>query len=80
MTSTASNIEISDISSNVGSISSSGLSASTSSNVPKSENVTSEKSSIETSSTVIKPPMKLTDSQQDLFSNINQAFELVTNV
>jgi hypothetical protein len=24
--------------------------------------------------------MKLTDSQQDLFSNINQAFELVTNV
>ena len=80
MTSTASNIEISDISSNVGSISSSGLSASTSSNVPKSENVTSEKSSIETSSTVIKPPMKLTDSQQDLFSNMNQAFELVTSV
>ena len=80
ITSTSSNIEISDISSNVGSISSSELSASTSSDIPKSENVTSEKSSIETSSTVVKPPMKLTGSQQDLFSNMNQAFELVTSV
>lgn len=80
MTSTASNFEMSDVNFNVGSISSSGLSASTSSDVPKSEKVTSEKSSIETSSTVVKPPMKLTGSQQDLFSNMNQAFELVTSV
>ncbi|XP_052088292.1 uncharacterized protein LOC127725396 [Mytilus californianus] len=32
------------------------------------------------SSVVVKPPMKLTGSQQDLFSNMNQVFELASSV
>lgn len=45
-------------------------------------NVSSIVSSSDTtaSSVVVKPPMKLTGSQQDLFSNMNQVFELASSV
>ncbi|XP_063398955.1 uncharacterized protein LOC134683568 isoform X2 [Mytilus trossulus] len=37
-------------------------------------------SDITASPVVVKPPMKLTGSQQDLFSNMNQVFELASSV
>lgn len=64
------------------SISSSGNPVSISSDVAGQVDniIPSSSSAMSAPLTIVQPPMKLTGNQQDLFSNMNQAFELVTSV